>query len=99
MVLRNVPANARPDVIIQKLKERVSLQILECSKVCLVNDKNCAIIRLFDIEDAERLCIEWNNYKFNEHNKLKAHIHPYSYLKRPKSKVSLHPMFKSIYEA
>jgi hypothetical protein len=49
----------------------------------VINGKNCAVLTLNDIEDAERLCLEWNGVKASENNHLKAHIHPLSSRKRP----------------
>jgi hypothetical protein len=97
VVLRNLPLKAVPAQIIDKLEKNLDLKILSCSKVVQVNEKCCAVVRLTDIEDAERLCLTWNNFKFTDVNRLKVNIHPYSYRKRPTNKLSHHPMFKHIF--
>ena len=53
-----------------------------------------------DIEEAERICLKWDQRIVNEAKKqrLKVHLHPYSYRRRPADKLSLHPMFKSRYD-
>lgn len=50
-----------------------------------------------DIEEAEKLCLEWNGVKVSENNFLKAHIHPLSYRKRPASKRSHNSIFDNFY--
>ena len=57
----------------------------------------CTILTVPDIEDAERICLTWNQHVLNERQRLKAHVHPYSFRKRPKEKLSIHPVFKDIY--
>jgi len=56
------------------------------------------VVRVADIEDAERLCVAWNNFKFSEVNYLRVHLHPYSCRKRPTNKLSIHPVFKKIFQ-
>lgn len=51
-----------------------------------------------DIEDAERLCVAWNNFKFSDINYLRVHLHPYCCRKRPTNKLSIHPVFKNNFQ-
>ena len=63
----------------------------------LINEKNCAVLTIADIEDAERLCVEWNGSKVSENNYLKVNLHPFSYRKRPIHKKSHHSIFHDLY--
>jgi hypothetical protein len=49
------------------------------------------------MEDAERLCVEWNGSKVSENNYLKVNLHPFSYRKRPIHKKSHHSIFHDLY--
>jgi hypothetical protein len=62
-----------------------------------INGKNCAVLTLADIEDAERLCREWNGKKATENNYIKVHIHPYSSRKRPSHIKSIFPIFHNLF--
>ena len=50
------------------------------------------------IEDAERICSVWNNFKLNEKQFMRVCIHPYSYRKRPAHILSRHPLFQDVFD-
>jgi hypothetical protein len=50
------------------------------------------------IEDAERICSTWNNFKLTEKQLMRVCIHPLSYRKRPAHIQSRHPLFKDVFD-
>ena len=63
-----------------------------------IKNQYCTVLTVPDIEDAERICKQWNNVVVHDRiQKLKAHVHPYSYRRRPTDKLSLHPIFEDRY--
>lgn len=52
------------------------------------------VTTLPNIEEAEVLCLKWNNHKFTDESILKAHIHPFSSWRRETGVKSRHPVFK-----
>lgn len=65
---------------------------MEC--VMVTRGVMCAIVRVKDIEMAETICKEWNNFKFKENQVMKVHIHPLSYTKRDNLETSHHQIFQ-----
>ena len=61
VVLRNLPAKADQAGVIKKLSEVSKIKIITCSKVVAVKERNCAVVRVSDIEDAEKLCFALRN--------------------------------------
>jgi len=82
--VRNLPANSTSGSVVQKLisPKDLSVKILHCSVVHIVNEKSCVVVTLPSVEEAEALCIHWNNFMFKDRTVLKAHIHPFSSWKR-----------------
>ena len=77
----------------------VPYKILNIEKPMKIREQICTVLTVPDIEDAERICLTWNHHLLNEKEKqrLKAHVHPFSYRKRPLDKPSLHTIFKDYY--
>jgi hypothetical protein len=50
------------------------------------------------IEDAERICSTWNNFRLTEKQYMRVCIHPFSYRKRPAFILSRHPLFKDVFD-
>ena len=72
-------------------------KVLSIEKPTKIRDQICTVLTVPDIEDAERICLTWNEHVLNEKQTLKASIHPYSFRKRPVEKLSIHTIFKNYY--
>ena len=73
----------------------VPYHITDIAEPVKVKDQYCTVLTVPDIEEAERICLKWDHIIVNDkQQRLKAHIHPYSYRRRPTDKVSIHPLFK-----
>ena len=73
------------------------MKVLHCSLVQTVNEKACVVVTLPSIEEAEALCLHWNNFMFKDRTVLKAHIHPFSRWKRVETIKSRHSIFGKLY--
>ena len=58
----------------------------------------CTVMHVPTIEDAERICSTWNNYRLTEKQFMRASIHPLSYRRRPAYIQSRHPLFIDRYD-
>ena len=76
----------------------VPYKVLNIEKPIRIRDQICTVLTVPDIEDAERICLTWNEHVLNENQTLKANIHPYSFRKRPMEKLSIHTIFKNYYD-
>jgi hypothetical protein len=94
--LRNIPSGFGQSQIIAQLERNKKFGILKCSPVHSINEKNCGILTLKSIEDAERLIVEWNGVKASEGNYLKLSVHPWSSRKRPTDLKSTNPLFNDL---
>ena len=101
MVIRNLPSASSSNTVVTQLTNppelKGKIKILHCSLVHIICEKACVVVTLQNIEEAEALCLHWNNFMFNDKSMLKAHIHPYSSWKRISSVQSKHQIFKSLY--
>lgn len=77
----------------------VPYHITDIAEPVKVKDQYCTVLTVPDIEEAERICLKWDHIIVNDkQQRLKAHIHPYSYRRRPTDKVSIHPLFKDRFD-
>jgi hypothetical protein len=95
--VRNIPKGFKSRDVITNLEADKKFGILNCSTVMTINEKQCAVLTVQDIEEAERLCLTWHAKKATENNYLKVNVHPYSYRKRPAHKKSHLPLFDSLF--
>jgi hypothetical protein len=95
--VRNIPKGFKSRDVITNLEADKKFGILNCSPVMTINEKQCAVLTVQDIEEAERLCLTWHAKKATENNYLKVNVHPYSYRKRPAHKKSHLPLFDSLF--
>ena len=63
------PAQASPDYGMLTANcnpGEVPYKILNIEKVMKIRDQICTVLTVPDIEDAERICLTWNQHKLNE---------------------------------
>ena len=74
VILRNLP-DCTDKSLYDFTEQRVENGIKYCLKPVLVDNLYCALVVCKELEYAEKLCFDLNNYKVN--NKfIKAHLHP-----------------------
>lgn len=76
--------------------EKVPYRLKNILKPVCIKDQWCSIVQVQDIEEAERFCKIWDSFYANQ-NQIKVDIHPFSYRKRPRNKMSKHPIFKDFF--
>jgi hypothetical protein len=99
VVLRNLPIGSSSGSIVHQIQTATHLKgtILHCSLVLVIYDKSCVVITVKNIEEAESLCLHWNNFGFKDKTVLRAHIHPYSSWRRATAIKSRHQIFSHLY--
>jgi len=73
------------------------VKIIGVAEKMEIKKQFCTVVQVEDIEDAERVALYWNGFKFSQSHVMNATVHPFSYRKRPVTKMSRHALFAPIY--
>ena len=77
IIIRNIPQSNSADAIKNFCEKYVNKDSVKyCSPPVLIKNIYCCIVVLNELENAEKLCINLNNFEISKKRKLKVNFHP-----------------------